>query len=85
MRLDFTKEEIETVLSIISEYESVGKEMDELVKQSNEIQKRTDECEKKIDELVKREKDYLSILHEKYGKFNLQDISETIYYKDGKQ
>ena len=79
MVLKFTEEEKNNILSIISDYEKVGKDMESLQKQSEEIQEKVDDCENKLKELKKLEEDLLKTLREKYGTFSLQDISDTLY------
>lgn len=79
MKLKFTEEEKKSILDIIGSYEEVNKKMDSLKEESNRIEKETEECSKKLDDLQVQEKELLGKLKSKYGKFSLQDISDTIY------
>lgn len=79
MKLKFTEEEKKSISDIISSYEFVSKKMNSLKKESDRIEKEAEECSKKLDELQAEEKELLANLRSKYGKFSLQDISDTLY------
>lgn len=79
MKLNITKNEKKEILSIVKRYENVNLKIKKLQEQSEKIDKELKECESEMAKLSEEEKKTLESLKKKYGKFNLQDISDTIY------
>lgn len=79
MKIDLTEDEKKIILDVVNEYTKVSKDLNALTEQSEIIKNRVEILTRKMDELSNKEKEILNNLRTKYGKFTLQDISDTIY------
>lgn len=79
MVLKLSEEEKKRILDIISNYSDVNKEYQLYKNKAIEIQDKLKELDDRLNMLHEEETNIMKELHEKYGDFGLQDISDTIY------
>lgn len=78
MKIGFTEEEKFRIRLFLDRYHSINTEVESLKKQAAEIQKKISDERVKLDETKKEEDELMDELHKKYGKFTLQDVSDSI-------
>ena len=78
MKIDFTQDEKFRIRLFIQRYHSVNVEVDNLKKKAEEIQKQISNEQTKLKEIKKEEDEFMDELHKKYGKFSIQDVSDSI-------
>lgn len=78
MKIGFTEEEKFRIRLFLDRYHSINTEVESLKKQAAEIQKKISDERVKLDETKKEEDEFMDELHKKYGKFTLQDVSDSI-------
>ena len=78
MKIKFTEEEKKVIRDIIEEYRTVSGILIYYQNQAQEIQKKVSELESELKSIKEKEDKTMAELHEKYGKFTLQDIYDTI-------
>ena len=78
MKIDFTKEELFKIRMFLERYHSINVTVDSLKKEADKIQKKISDEQDKLKEIKKEEDEFMDELHKKYGKFSLQDISDSL-------
>lgn len=78
MKIDFTEDEKFRIKLFIQRYHYVNVEVENLKKKADDIKKRIEDEQLKLKEIKKEEDKFMSELHKKYGKFNIQDVSDSI-------
>lgn len=78
MKINFTDEEKFRIRLFIQRYSKVSSNIEKLKKDAIKISESISEESAKLNDIVKEEKDFMNELHEKYGNFSIQDISENI-------
>lgn len=78
MKIDFTKEERMRIAMFLQRYHSINTEVESLKKKAEEIQKLISDEQAKLNETKKEEDEFMDELHKKYGKFTIQDVSDSI-------
>ena len=78
MKLNLTKDEIQKVRDIIEKYRDVSNELYSYQHKAEEIQTKVIELEKNLKEIKDKEDLMMTELHDRYGKFSLQDIYEVL-------
>lgn len=79
MKIGFTEEEKFRINLFIERYHSINVEVDSLKRKAEEIKKRISDEQAKLKETKKEEDEFMEELHKKYGKFSVQDISDSLY------
>lgn len=80
MKINFTKEEIEDINNIISQYRDVSEELSEYQKKADEIQEIVIKLNSDLENIKSSEKQLMTELHNKYGDFNIYDIYDVLNY-----
>ena len=78
MKLNLTEEEIFRIGVFLERYHSINVTVDSLKKEADKIQKKISDEQDKLKEIKKEEDEFMDELHKKYGKFSLQDISDSL-------
>lgn len=80
MKINFTQEEINDIVTIIDNYKSVSESLIEYQEKADDIQKKVIKLQKELDSLKNKEQTLMTDLHNKYGNFSLQDVYDIINY-----
>lgn len=78
MKINFNEEEKFKIILFIQRYHAVNVEVDSLKKKAEDIKKRIEDEQLKLKEIKKEEDEFMDELHKKYGKFSIQDVSDSI-------
>lgn len=78
MKISFTQEEKFKIGLFLERYHAINVEVDSLKKKAEDIQKKISDEQLKLTEIKKEEDEFMDELHKKYGKFTLQDISDSL-------
>ncbi len=78
MKINFNEEEKFKINLFIQRYHAVNVEVDSLKKKAEDIKKRIEDEQLKLKEIKKEEDEFMDELHKKYGKFSIQDVSDSI-------
>lgn len=78
MVINFTEEEKFKIEMFLERYHTINLKVESLKKTTMEIQKEISDEQDKLKEIKKEEDEFMEELHKKYGKFTLQDVSDSI-------
>lgn len=78
MKIALTEEEKFKIGLFLERYHSINVTVDSLKKEADKIQKKISDEQDKLKEIKKEEDEFMDELHKKYGKFSLQDISDSL-------
>lgn len=78
MKIALTKEEKFKIGLFLERYHNINVEVESLKKTAEDIQKKISDEQDKLKEIKKEEDEFMEDLHKKYGKFSLQDISDSL-------
>lgn len=78
MKIALTEDEKFKIGLFLERYHNINVEVESLKKTADDIQKRISNEQLKLKEIKKEEDEFMEELHKKYGKFSLQDISESL-------
>lgn len=78
MKINFTQDEKFRIRLFIQRYHSVNVEVENLKKKAEDIQKKITDEQTKLKEIKKEEDEFMDELHKKYGKFTIQDVSDSL-------
>lgn len=78
MIVPFTDDEKFRIKLFIERYHTINVNVDSLKKKADEIQKNIINEQTKLKEIKKEEDEFMDELHKKYGKFSIQDVSDSI-------
>ena len=78
MIVPFTDNEKFRIKLFIERYHTINVNVDSLKKKADEIQKNITNEQTKLKEIKKEEDEFMDELHKKYGKFSIQDVSDSI-------
>lgn len=78
MIVPFTDDEKFRIKLFIERYHTINVNVDSLKKKADEIQKNITNEQTKLKEIKKEEDEFMDELHKKYGKFSIQDVSDSI-------
>ena len=78
MIVPFTDDEKFRIKLFIERYHTINVNVDSLKKKADEIQKNITNEQTKLKEIKKEEDEFMNELHKKYGKFSIQDVSDSI-------
>jgi predicted nucleic acid-binding Zn-ribbon protein len=86
MKIEFSKEHKDKIISYIKEYQNISNENYKIYNKVKSLQKEIDELtanlqssEDKLQSIRDNEKKYMDELHLIYGDFTLNDLYESIY------
>lgn len=86
MKIEFSKEHKDKIISYIKEYQNISNENYKIYNKVKSLQKEIDELtanlqssEDKLQSIRDDEKKYMDELHLIYGDFTLNDLYESIY------
>jgi len=85
MKVNFTKEDVQSFRDIIKEYQDVSDELSSYQKKAEDIQTKIISLEKNLKSIKNKENKLMEGLHKKYGEFGLQDIYESLLMDNIKQ
>ena len=85
MKVNFTKEDVQSFRDIIKEYQDVSDELSSYQKKAEDIQTKIISLEKNLKSIKEKENKLMEGLHKKYGEFGLQDIYESLLMDNIKQ
>lgn len=85
MKVNFTKEDVQSFRDIIKEYQDVSDELSSYQKKAEDIQTKIISLEKNLKSIKDKENKLMEGLHKKYGEFGLQDIYESLLMDNIKQ
>ena len=85
MRVNFTKEDVQSFRDIIQEYRDISDELSSYQKKAEDIQTKIISLEKNLKSIKDKENKLMEGLHKKYGEFGLQDIYESLLMDNIKQ
>lgn len=78
MKINFTQDEKFRIRLFIQRYHSVNVEVENLKKKAEDIQNKITDEQTKLKEIKKEEDEFMDELHKKYGKFTIQDVSDSL-------
>lgn len=89
MKINFNEEHKDKILYYIKEYQNISSEyqtytnkIKELQDELNTLTAKLQSTESNLQSLRDEEKQYMDKLHSVYGEFTLNDLWESIYFKD---
>lgn len=78
MMNNFSKEDLQSIRSIIEQYRTISSKLSKHKKTMEEIQTEVDELNDELKNIMDNEKKLMTELHKKYGDFCLQDIYNAL-------
>ena len=74
MMINFSKEDIQDINTIIKQYKTVSSKLSNYKKEMEEIQENVNILNNELKNIMNKEQILMTELHKKYGEFCLQDV-----------